>query len=153
MLKEGEYRHHLLQALTRASVRRSANGVGGACNAYIVTSPGNRAREAISEAFPGCAIEDWSPPQEQVAGQAGMLIDLLEAHRLARADTVTKKELRDALGVNGPNFSRLLQHPRVEAYMDRKHLDTDRTTVFSLARFEPFPGGGWTIDQIDDEVV
>lgn len=153
MLKEGEYRHHLLQALTRASVRRSVNGVAGACNAYIVTSPGNRAREAINATFPGCAIEPWSPPQEQVGGQAGELIGLLEAYGLAGADTVTKKELRDSLGVNGPNFSRLLRHAKVEAYMDRKHLRSDRMTVFGWVRFDAFPEGGWTIDQLDAELV
>lgn len=152
-LKAGEYRHHLLQALTRASVRRSVNGVAGVCTAYIVTSPGNGASEAIHETFPGCTVEPWCPPQAQATGHAGRLIDLLTAKGLAGADTVTKAALRETLGLSAPNFAKLLNHPTVKAHMDRTHLRTGRTTIFGWVRFDPLPGGGWTIDELDEELV
>lgn len=57
-LKAGEYRHGYLQALTRASVRRSVNGVAGKCTAYVIASPGiSRARR-----------HSRRPPPEGLAG-------------------------------------------------------------------------------------
>ena len=152
-LKAGEYRHHVLQALTRASVRRSDNGVADACNAYVIASPGNGAQNMIPDAFPGCSIEPWAPREQNATGKAGELIAELTRYGLARADVVTKKELRDAIGVNPPNFARLLKHPTVQAYMDRNHLRHDRLNIQGWVRFEPWPGGWVWTDEAPEAIA
>jgi hypothetical protein len=127
--------------------------VAGACNAYVIASPGSGARNLIAEAFPGCAIEPWAHLEQNATGKAGELIAELVRHGLARADVVTKKEVREAIGVNPPNFARLLKHPTVQAYMDRNHLSHDRSNIQGWVRFEPLPGGGWTVADIDHEIA
>jgi hypothetical protein len=143
-LMVGEHQHNLLQALTRASVRRSVNGIAGQCNAYVVMSPGNNARQSLDDTFPGCTIEPWSPRGPQASGRAGELITLLS--KIVGPNGVKKKSLREGLGVNGPNFSKLLERPDVQSFMERNHLVQDRLSISSAAHFEPWPGGGWTLE-------
>lgn len=149
-LKEGEYRHGYLQALTRASVRQSRNGKAATCTAYVIASPAVGAKELLAETFPGCTIETWQPSLMATMDQAGKLIALLEQAAAERRVSLTKRELANALEVKGPNLSRLLQHPRVASYIERKHLDVSRSNISGWPRFEPWDGGGFKVEDLED---
>jgi hypothetical protein len=141
-LKAGEYRHNLLQALTRASVRRSKGGLAGSCRAYVIASPGTMARELLETTFPGCAIETWAPTGPEVGGHAGKLIAILkEAASRPGEHRFAKKALRETLGINTPNFARLLDHEAVAAHCTERGVTVlPRALVVHGTAFGPYAG-------------
>jgi hypothetical protein len=149
-LKRGEYRHNLLQALTRASVRRSQRGLAGICSAYVVASPNLGMADLIPDTFPGCLMDHWSPDQSGFEGQVGKLIALLADARNRRVPFVSKKELRETLGIKGPNLSRLLQHHDVRLWLERHHIRVEHYGLMLPRDFDPYPGKGFTIERLDD---
>jgi hypothetical protein len=151
-LKVGEYRHNLLQALTRASARKSKNGVAGACHAYVITSPGNGVHGLLADTFPGCTIETWAPAVvAEAKGQAGQLIGLLEGTKRRGERRLAKRELGSALNINPQNLSRLLNHRDVVAYFDRYGVNVTHHHLDFGVWFDPYPGGGFTVDDLDNE--
>jgi hypothetical protein len=150
-VREGEYRHHLLQALTRASVRRNENGRAKACTAYVISSPNVGASAVIPEVFRGCTVERWSPNVPAVNGRAGQLIALLEAARTQRVAELAKKDLRETLGLLPPNFSKLLKQRDVKEYLDRSGMHSYGNRITLPPRFEPYPGGGFTTEDLEDD--
>jgi hypothetical protein len=145
-LKDGEYSHNILQALTRASVRASLGGLAGTCNAFVIASPGTKARELIDQTFPGCSIDTWVPTVGEVSGKAGQLIAILEeARRQGGHQRITKKALRAALSIGAaPNLSRLLIHPKVAAYIAERAVDVQHSEVIVRgATFEPYTAPGY----------
>lgn len=152
-LKDGEYRHHWLQALTRASVRLSRGSLAGACRAYVIATPGIRARGLLAETFPGCQISDWSPKLLEVAGQAAALIALLEQLRAEGNLPISKKELREALGIpKAPNLSRLWHVPAVQACLERNRMEEEgRNVLLRAPGFTPLEGDNlFTIDDLEN---
>ncbi|WP_121120060.1 hypothetical protein [Croceibacterium ferulae] len=148
-LMAGEYRHNLLQALTRAHVRRNENGVAGNCQAYVIASKNVGAFDLLSEVFPGCMIERWAPDAPEVCGRAGQLIALLEDGFTNKVKRIAKKDLAAALNMKGPNLSRLLGESDVVIYLAERHLRSEHLAIVYPELFEPYPGGGFTIDQLD----
>lgn len=151
-LERGEYRHHLLQALTRASVRYNRHGQSGTCTAYIIASPNLGIHDAIAQAFPGCAVERWCPDEKDLGGKVGKLIKLLQSARNQGMRRITKKELRDALGIAAPNFSRLLGHREVTSWLDQNQVRVGQRELILRPTFEPWPGEGSTIDPLDENL-
>lgn len=149
-LQRGEYQHHLLQALTRASVRRSRRGLAGICTAYVVASPQLGFADLIPATFPGCIIDRWSPDQSALEGRVGELISLLADARRRKVPMVSKKELREALSIKAPNLSRLLQHSDVRVWFESNRVRVHRNALELPRGFDPYPGDGFTIDSLDD---
>ena len=150
-LMAGEYRHNLLQALTRASVRHSRNGLAGSCHAYLITSSNVRAYDLLSEVFPGCTLERWSPLVPEVGGRPGELIALLEEGFRQKVTRIAKKDLRIILNMQRPNLSAVLRDPRVVLYMAKRHLRMEHSAIVFPPGFEPYPGEGFTIDDLAHE--
>lgn len=59
--KLGESGHLVLQALCRASVRKSDGGKARPCTAYLIASKRSGIRPALRRWFPGCCVESWEP--------------------------------------------------------------------------------------------
>ncbi|QZP08177.1 hypothetical protein [Caenibius sp. WL] len=153
LLMGGEYRHNWLQALTRASVRNSNGNLAGSCNAYVIASPGTEARKHLEAVFPGCEIDTWEPEISEPGGHAGKLVALLDQARADGNLPIRKKELREKLGMpEAAHFSRLVQHPAVQACLDRNHLRSRGQRIESAVSFEPLEGDGFSIEDIDDEL-
>jgi hypothetical protein len=148
-LRAGEYRHHLLQALTRGSVRETRNGVAANCRAYLIASPNVEAYHRLLEVFPGCTIERWAPDVPEVGGRAGQLIALLEDGFAQKVKQLAKKDLLAALNMKAPNLARLLREPQIILYMARRHLWVDHSAIVFPPGFSPYPGGGFTLDQLE----
>ncbi len=149
-LRRGEYRHNLLQALTRASVRQSRYGRAGICSAYVVASKNLGMVDAVRQTFPGCLLERWSPDEPEVGGKVGELISLLQVARQQRVRQVSKKELCEALGMQASNFSRLVGHRQFSLWMDRNQVSMQARYFLIHGLFDPYPGDEFTIDELDD---
>lgn len=151
-LTRGEYKHNLLQALTRASVRRSRNGIAGTCTAYVISSRNAQTGDLLPEVFPGCVIETWSPGVTKQGGRAGELIAYLENCLERRIECVPKREIAAALNMKMPNVTRLLGHSSVCAFLERRYIRNERTALVLPHGFDPWPGDGFTIDELDEVV-
>jgi hypothetical protein len=149
-LRKGEYRHNVLQALTRASVRRNKHGKVATCTAYVIASPNVGMAHLLPEVFPGCTIERWAPNVPEVGGRAGQLIALLDDAKTRNVGSVTKKELCEVLNLEGPNLTRLLKHSDVLRHMEHRGYRNERSVIIIPPGFEPYPGEGFTIDLLDD---
>lgn len=145
-LKAGEYRHNMLQALTRAHVRHSKRGVAGTCKAFVIASPRNGSEDLVRETFPGCSITPWAPKGPEATGKAGALISILQ-EALARGgmQELAKKDLREALGIaDAPNLTRLLNHPAVTSYIERNRVNVRRHhIVVTGVQFGAYEGEGF----------
>jgi hypothetical protein len=158
-LKDVEYSHNILQALTRASVRASLGGLAGTCNAFVIASPGTKARELIDQTFPGCSIDTWTPTWGEASGKAGQLIAILEEARHCRDPLrLPKKEVRAELGLNAQNFARLLgHHPAVTAFIRRHGINVrPRAIEFRGSALGPYSGpgyeNGFQVAELDEPV-
>lgn len=144
-MKDGEYRHNMLQALTRAHVRRSKGGLAGTCKAFIIASPRNGAEGLIQETFPGCSIVRWMPKGPEANGKAGALIALFkEAAARGGVRELVKKDLRETLDMNAPNFARLLTLPAVGSYIAQNGINVSRHSVIIRGvQFSAYEGEGY----------
>jgi hypothetical protein len=98
-IRLGEYRHHLLQAVCRGSVRKASGGTAGRCNAYVLTSQGD-AQGVLEEVFPGCSLSVWREPEAPFTGKLAAAINFLESVFADPGTTsVNKKAIRDAIGI------------------------------------------------------
>jgi hypothetical protein len=143
-LESGEFSHHLLQALCRASVRSGQGGVAGACRAYVVANPLIATPERLHVIFPGSRVGEWRPaPPTTAKGHAGSLIAYLADRFAAQPDgLVTKSDARATLGLSTAAFAKLLRHPAVADFMAGHHMVVDHRSFEShKARFDPWVGG------------
>jgi hypothetical protein len=99
-VRRGEYRHQLLQALCRASVRKASNGIAGKCSAYVIAAPSTQLANDLRKTFPGANIEVWFDKRHILRGRPLAAFEYLR-QRFADADTerVAKSEVRVALGL------------------------------------------------------
>lgn len=103
----GEFQHHLLQALCRASVRRSRNGIAGACRAWVIATPSVQTEQRLRDTFPGCRLNEWDPRPPAVPQRVQDAIAYIQAQVAAGASDVRKKDLRKHLVIeNVSNFKR-----------------------------------------------
>ena len=102
----GEFQHHLLQALCRASVRRSRNGIAGACRAYVIATPSTHTEARVRETFPGCRLHSWKPVEKPVSEAASSAMGFLRSKADAGVTEVRKREVYEHVGMKPKNFSR-----------------------------------------------
>ena len=104
-VREGEHRHHFLQAVCRASVRKGSGSVAGQCNAFLVTSMGNTER-MLAKTFPGANLCVWKEPDEAPSGNVGRAMAYLTL-MFSSGDLalVTKADLRDHLGIRADSLA------------------------------------------------
>jgi hypothetical protein len=106
-LRWGEFQHHLLQALCRASVRRSQNGIAGACRAWVISTPSAQTEQRVRETFPGCRFVNWDPVTPEVSQRVQQAITFMHRRLGEGATEIGKAEMRAHLGMtNANNFKR-----------------------------------------------
>ena len=119
-LRWGEFQHHLLQALCRASVRRSRNGVAGPCRAYVIATPSAQTESRVRETFPHCRLVEWVPVVKPMSDRVRAAIAYLTERFVAGVHEVSKSDLREHLGMAAKNLGRDVI--AVQAFQD--HLST-----------------------------
>jgi hypothetical protein len=154
-LRWSEFQHHLLQALCRASVRKGANGIAGACRAYVIATPDRQQTEVrVRETFPGCQLHAWEPVQRGPSATVQEAMAFLRKHLpLGLMDSVSKRQVREHLGIEAKNFGRdVVSDKHFQAFLKAQGMDeTHHGFRRKRATFEPYPGGGFTVDQLDTE--
>jgi hypothetical protein len=117
-IRAGEFRHNMLQAILRGNARNSVDGVAGECSVYVVASPISGARRLLAEVFPGAEISDWGQPKERaLAGHEVSVIAALKGLFVPGVAEVRKKQVYEAAGITGPEFTRQMKRPSVQLYM------------------------------------
>ena len=137
-IKRGEFQHNLLQAVCRAAVRRSRDGVTGPCNAFVIVPPAQELEDTISATFPGCSIMPWVPAAKELRGHVleatNYITDRLNA---GGYQPVQKKDIRLHLGLTAPNFSQnVLAHTDFADFLRRNGLVITSRTVERM--FTPY---------------
>lgn len=122
-VRAGEMRHHLLQGLCRASVRKASGGVAGACSAYIVNNMGD-AERVIAEVFPGCHVSPWKdtnlPPDGLLARAMEYLQECFDGQELV---SIPKRDFAAALGTSpGSLRNNVTKKDRFKDLMDEMGL-------------------------------
>ena len=144
----GEFQHNLLQAVCRSSVRQSRHGKAGRCRAYVITSAKPDPVERVRATFPGCHIRDWCPVVAPLTGRNGEAADYLrDAFKDLKVDRVRKADVYTKMGIHRSNFSAIIGHPDFAEFMGRERIFSEGQSFVKVhVSFEPYPGGGWTVD-------
>jgi len=134
-IRTGEYQHHLLQALCRASVRKSKQGVAGACHAYLITSPSPGLGNVLRQTFPGVTLIEWMPSEPPLTGKAAEAAEYLrERFADPSVQSVRKAEVRDALAMRAAAFSNnVMKREAFLSFLAEEYLTHDR---YSFRRME-----------------
>ncbi len=106
--------HHLLQALSRASVRQGNGSDCGPCNAYIIAPKRAQMRRLLPKVFPNCIIRRWRPTGKKPKGKVQDALSYIEMHFDDYPDEVlTFKELQAELSITpSSNFrNSIRKHP------------------------------------------
>ncbi|WHU02739.1 hypothetical protein [Sphingomonas sp. NIBR02145] len=99
-LKGAEFQHNFLQAIMRGNARNSRDGIAGECDVYMVVSKAPAPAALIREAFPGCVIDPWGPPEEDMSDHGKALVEFLKSCFASSAGkSVSKKAAREAAGI------------------------------------------------------
>ncbi len=142
-LRRGEHFHHLLQALCRASVRKSSNGVAGECLAFVISSMGDL-EESLRTLFPGLSVVQWKDGTLPT-GKVAEAIAHLEAHFAdPSVSSIRKKDLREAIGIrSSPNLGRdVLDRDAFKHFLASRSLEVDARAIRRVeSAFAPLENG------------
>ncbi|MET3725090.1 hypothetical protein [Sphingomonas trueperi] len=133
-LKGSEFQHNILQAVMRGNARNSRDGVAGECDVYIVASRVPEPAALIEEAFPGCVLERWGPPEEGLSQHGKALMFVLQQHLANHdANSMSKKALREAVGIgNKQQFGAILKQIPVKMMLERLGLVVRNKSICRL---------------------
>ncbi len=106
-IERGEHANFILQAVCRASVRRSAEGGCGQCEVHIIAAPRSGIPSMLKAGaiFPNAKVRDWSPVDVPLRGRIGEVMTYFErlpegvVERLART-------VAEDVGMDYDNFVR-----------------------------------------------
>lgn len=123
-IRKGEYSHHLLQALCRASVRKSSNGQAGPCQAFLVTSLGD-IDEVLHGIFPGVAVARWKEDALPTGRVAHAIAHLEGLFSDPAVTAIAKKDLRATLGIKDASNlkSLVLDKPAFQCFLADQGLE------------------------------
>lgn len=144
----GEFKHHLLQAVCRSSVRRSRDGRAEKCRAFIVTTGNAEIERQIGDTFPGCHVWPWRSVAVPLTGRRRELADsLLDAFEDPAVTSVRKMDVRKSLKLQASNLAALIDHPEFQDFMGRERIFSEgQRFVKHRVSFGAYPGGGWTCE-------
>lgn len=147
-IARGEFKHHLLQAVCRSSVRRSRDGMAEKCRAFIVTTGNAEIEREIGDTFPGCRLWPWRSVEVPLTGRRRQLADsLLEAFEDPAVTSVRKMDVRKGLKIQASNLPALIDHAEFQDFMGRERIFSEgQRFVKHRVSFGAYPGGGWTVD-------
>jgi hypothetical protein len=151
-VERGEFKHHLLQAVCRSSVRRGRDGRAGRCRAFIVTTGYENIELDVEDTFPGGRVWPWRSVAEPMMGQRGQAADYLRgAFRDPEVDCVRKADLCRHLGIDKRNLSAVINHAEFKEFLGSELIFTEGQRFLKhRVFFDPYPEGGWT-DRADEQ--
>lgn len=111
-MRDGEHRHHLLQALCRSAIRQGDGKEAPPCTAYIMAPKRSGITKQLSEAFPGCQIGTWLRTKTKTTGKVHDALTYVEMFFADCPDEVLSfTELRTELGIkDASNFRKIIRN-------------------------------------------
>lgn len=122
--QDGEFAHHILQAVCRSAVRNVVEGKASRASALLVTTPSRRLHELLGRIFPGAAISEWSPYPAGLRGQSKAAAEYLWGRISAGYQRVRKKYVRAAVGIkNSSTFAgNVMRNPAFRAFLNERGI-------------------------------
>lgn len=111
-MEDGEQMHHLLQAVSRSSVRQGKGIECGCCDAYIIAPKRSRLRQLLPEVFPGCSVARWKPTRRKPSGKVSDALTHVEMFFNETPDGILPfDDLKTLLGItDASNFRKTIRH-------------------------------------------
>jgi hypothetical protein len=141
-MKVGEYKHNLLQAVCRASVRNASQGVARACSAFVITSQGN-AERVIAEVFPGCSVIPWKDDDLPSGRIAEAMAYITKRFQETGLTEVRKRDIAVQLGISPQNLSsNVLSTAPFAHFLSLSDLEMTQATISRIVcGFDAIEGG------------
>ncbi|WP_233204130.1 hypothetical protein [Novosphingobium sp. HII-3] len=142
-LEAGELKHHLFQAVCRASVRKAQAGAAPHCNVFIIDNLSD-AELTMEELFPGHNFIRWKEAATLTNERVKAAIDALHAQMPpGTATRVSKSVIRDAAGITrSQDFTELLAHPEMRRFLDWADIEVGyHHFKRDVERFVPIANG------------
>ena len=102
-VEAGEHAQLILQALCRASARKSVNEGCAECEAYIIAHPNSGIPKMLEDGtiFPGAKVLDWTPVRREPTGKVKDAVDYISSH-LSENPTakLRTKAVREKVGIS-----------------------------------------------------
>ncbi|WP_137141302.1 hypothetical protein [Azospirillum brasilense] len=124
-VRRGEFLHHILQALCRASVRRCVDGGCAPCNAYIIAESRHGVQKALAEAFPGVKARSWREEGWGLTGLVSKAVEYLTnwAKTASAGATIKFKDVARAIGMKPDSFNKdVRNHPDFREFILETHI-------------------------------
>ena len=99
-----EFAHHVYQAACRSNLRQMVHETAGTARVYLIAVNNGKRREALKEAFLGCAIHDWSPVTKKPTKKERAIMETISALFGRECSSITTKEIWHACGAKDANF-------------------------------------------------
>lgn len=127
VMRVGEFKHDMLQAVMRGNARNSKDGVAGECTVYMIVSNLDDPAKLIGETFPGAVAERWSPVKRKPTGRAKEVIDFFEHHYPPGTPfRINKRAVYAILGMSKQHFGNLCRNSgHIKAYFRDNDICSD----------------------------
>lgn len=134
LLKRGELKHNLVQAISRCNIRNmDCDGGCGKADVYLIASADHDPESLVSETFAGAEVLSWTPIIPELTGNAKKVVDaILAAFSAAGVTNVTKKSVRESIGLQEGNFGKTLARPDVIRSLAEQGLGLERRRIVRL---------------------
>jgi hypothetical protein len=115
-----EFAHHVYQAACRSNLRNMDHETAGQAKVFLICSNAAGKRQAIEQAFPNCAVHDWTPVPRKRTKKEQKVIDAIASLFGSDDGQITLKALIDACGGKDSQYLReIWGRPAVIKFMSK----------------------------------
>jgi hypothetical protein len=124
-IMSGEFRHNMLQGISRSNVRNVDRGIAGRCNVHIVAPASSDPETLLAETFPGCSIQAWRPVPPRLGERAQRVADYLQSiFADLHIREVKKKAVSTACGFkNRKDLSQVLKQGPMQSFLIEQSIE------------------------------
>jgi hypothetical protein len=102
-ISASEFRHDMLQGISRSNLRNGSGGVAGVCRVHLIVPDSIDASNLLEQTFPGCTITPWTPEPPKLSNRAQKVADcLVKVFGDAAVSKIAKKDVRAICGMKYP---------------------------------------------------
>lgn len=137
ILRDGEIKHHLLQAICRISVRKARQGIAAPANAFVIAKLAD-AEDLFESIFPGHSYTKWQEDEPDPNDAVQAAINHVRASFANGAETVRKKHVREAIGIRKQDMTKVLNNDAFVAFLREAALVSEGQQIRpASSEFDP----------------
>lgn len=126
-IRQTEYQHNLLQAVSRGNVRNHVAGICGESHVYLINKSIADQGKLIKQTFPDCHVEAWEPEKSVTKGRTKEVADKLLELMSSSGGLVRKADLRDACGIeHSSQLSRIIKSDKFRHFIKENGIERRR---------------------------